>query len=100
MRKAKRPKSVTVIAWIIIAGNSLSFVLGFVKTLRYIDSQTQWFSVTVGRSVAISVLWTVLGTAVVGIRLGSGMAILKGFNWGRILFSQDKTTEFGSSQEA
>lgn len=86
MGKVKRPKSVAVIAWIIIAGNGFAFALGLVKTLRYIDSQAQWFSGNIDRTVAITALWMVVWMVVVGIRLVSGMAILKGLNWGRILY--------------
>lgn len=61
----KRPTSVTVIAWIIIVSGGLSF----------------WFLLR--PTTVLSVLWGVIrGT----IALASGIAMLKGLNWGRLLY--------------
>ncbi len=61
----KRPTSVTVIAWIIIVSGGLSF----------------WFLL---RPIAVlNVLWGLIhGT----IALTSGIAMLRGLNWGRLLY--------------
>lgn len=65
MRNRKRPISVTVIAWILIVSSVLSF----------------WFT---RRSTAfIIALRSVMHTF---ICLVSGVAILMGFNWGRLLY--------------
>lgn len=64
----KRPKSVTVIAWILIVRGCMGlwFVVNFVR---------QQLS---GGSVLL-----ILATAIVIV---SGIAILKGLNWGRLLY--------------
>lgn len=79
MDTKKRPTSVTVIAWIIIVTNGLSFV----TMLTYTMPEVQRALEAAGMSVAIATLWTAVGGA---IGVVSGIAILKGLNWGRLLY--------------
>ncbi len=61
----KRPTSVTVIAWIIMVSGGLSF----------------WF--LLHNTTVLKVLWGIIrGT----IALASGIAMLRGLNWGRLLY--------------
>lgn len=75
----KRPTSVTVIAWIIIVAGGLSFV----SILAYTISEVQWALEAADISVAIDILWRIV-SGVIGVV--SGIAILKGLNWGRLLY--------------
>ena len=78
MRARKRPTSVTVIAWfeIVTSGNILF------KVIYYAKPEFRQLLEASGRSVATNVLWGIVG-GVIG--LVSGIAMLKGLNWGRLL---------------
>lgn len=80
METKKRPTSVAVIAWIIIVVHGLSLVI---TPLGYTMPVVRQALEAVGVSVAIAVLWAIVSGA---IGLVSGIAILKGINWGRWLF--------------
>ncbi len=74
----KRPISVTVIAWFeILTSGDMLF-----KMLYYAKSEFRQLVEASGRSVTISVLWGIVGGV---ITLVSGIAMLKGLNWGRWL---------------
>ena len=79
MSKKKRPTSVTVIAWIgIVLGGSSLFNL-----LSYALPESRQLLEASGRSVVMAVL---LGAVDGVIFLVSGIAVLKGLNWGRLLY--------------
>ena len=78
MSARKRPTSLTIIAWsqIVISGIVLFNILNFAKP------EFRQLMEASGRSAAISVLWGTIGGVIVLI---SGIAMLKGLNWGRFL---------------
>ena len=75
----KRPKSVTVVAWSII----LIEGLGLANTRQYAMLEFRHLWGTQMSSMLISLLWAVVG-GLVGVV--SGIAILRGRNWGRLLY--------------
>ena len=77
--KRERPKSVTVIGWIIILWNGLYLLNAMPLCFQ------AYFSETYGRSV-LGISATIVFIAIFGAILVSGIAILKGNNWGRILY--------------
>ncbi len=78
MTTRKRPISVTVIAWFeIVTSGDILF-----KTLYYAKPEFRQLLEASGRSVVITVLWGIVGGV---ICLVSGIAMLKGLNWGRLL---------------
>ncbi len=83
-KEVQRPVCVAVITWAIIIYYNYGFVRCLVYMLRYTNLQSsqlpETFSVSI--AIAISALWTVM----YGIASVSGIAILKGLNWGRILY--------------
>lgn len=80
MNKKKRPTSITVIAWIIIIWGGLSLV-AMLLTSRMPEMQQALEAA--GISVAFSILCAIVGFAISAV---SGIAILKGLNWGRLLY--------------
>ncbi len=96
MHMGKRPASVTIIAWIFIVASglnlvNLSRVLTQRKALQFeIADKVPFWAIppyadfkVVGKSEVIVALWSVVAGA---IGLISGIAILKGLNWGRLLY--------------
>jgi hypothetical protein len=79
MCKKERPKSVTVIGWIIIVWYSLGILNMVFMGLQVLFSGTSGRSVLV---ISVYMLWI----AILGTILVSGIGILKGYNWGRILY--------------
>jgi len=85
MDSKKRPKSVTLIACILIAGSLYYFANVIVEPnfRRLLGNMLKSDGIS---SVAVSkvsaLLWLII-SGVVGVI--SGIAILKGFNWGRLL---------------
>ncbi len=77
MDNRKRPKSVILIACILIAASLYYFANAFVNMLKS-DSIS---SVAVSKVLAL--LWLIVSGAVGVV---SGIAILKGLNWGRLLW--------------
>jgi uncharacterized membrane protein len=72
MGKAKRPTSVTVIAWILMVRSGLSLlVLG------------NWLEILQPSVVVDNLIQIVFGVVVIVV---SSVAILKGLNWGRVLY--------------
>ena len=80
MDNKKRPTRVTVIAWlVIVAGGYMLVVMPLIYTIPEVQQSLE----EGGRSVAISVLLAVVAGA---IAMVSGIAMLKGLNWGRLLY--------------
>lgn len=80
MDAKKRPTRVTVIAWIIIVTSSLGLVsTPFTATMPQVKRMLE----ATGTSVPIALL---LAFVAGGIGLVSGVAMLRGINWGRLLY--------------
>lgn|SRR2546422_167527 len=80
--KKSRPTSITIISWLFIIGGGLSlvqvpWVISKPEVQRILEVMTPGMSVTM--SVAISTVGSV-------VSLISGVAMLKGHNWGRLLY--------------
>lgn len=71
MDTGKRPKSVTVIAGVLIGAGAVMLC------------SLVWRLSTIGRSDIMFSLWMAVFVA---INLSSSIAIFKGFNWGRLLY--------------
>ena len=78
MSTRKRPISVTVIAWFEIVGSSISLF----DMLSYAMPEPRQLLEALGRSVSITVLSGIVDGV---ISLVSGIDMLKGLNWGRLL---------------
>lgn len=76
----KRPTGVTVIAWIIIIMNGLSLV---VTPIAFTMPEGKRVLEQAGLSLATAIFWMVVSG---GICMVSGIAMLKGLNWGRLLY--------------
>ena len=75
-----RPPSVTVIAGIMIVFSGVSLIFAPVSLLL---PEAQRAVEAAGMSVEVTVIWAIVGGAV---GLASGIAILKGLSWGRLLY--------------
>ena len=80
MAEKKRPTSVAVIAWIITITSGLSLVATPITAM--IPMTRQAIEAT-GMPVAMAIFWGMLSGA---IGVVSGIAMLKGVNWGRLLY--------------
>ena len=81
MRKRKRPRSVTVIAWIIIVLHGLA-LFGLLVVLA-MPPATRLQAAVGGEPEAAAYARGLLGG---GIGVISGIAMLLGLNWGRLLY--------------
>ncbi len=80
MDTVKRPTSVTVIAWILIA---LYGLFGLIFTpFQFSRPMIQQFLIARGMPLVLAVLVAIASSA---LFLISGIAMLRGFNWGRLL---------------
>jgi len=79
--RKKRPTSVTVIAWFLIA--TYGYTLASLPLFLSPEFRQIFEEMGMGISIAVSVLLTVVNS-VLGVV--SGIAMLKGFNWGRLLY--------------
>ena len=80
MDSKKRPTSVTVIAWIILASNGITMVcMPLASTMPEVQDAYE----KMGMSVAVAMFWVVVGGA---IGIASAIAMLNGLNWGRLLY--------------
>ncbi len=77
----ERPKSVTVIAWILIVWYGFGFMWWSYIMLPHVRSYFRWLLENFHLMIAV-----VLGPTVCGLGMVSGIAMLKGRNWGRILY--------------
>ena len=75
-----RPTSVTVIAWILIAMAALTMIVTPLSTLM---PEVRENYEKLGRSMSVSVAITMVAGMVT---LVSGIAMLRGRNWGRMLY--------------
>jgi len=79
VQQRKRPKSVTVVAWIILVTTGLSFI-----TVLLISLSGEEFEFQMGQRMYGVVL--AVGFAGGAIGIVSGITMLRGLNWGRLLF--------------
>ena len=80
MAEKKRPTSVAVIAWIITITSGLSLVATPFTVMMPLARQA---IEATGMSVGMAIFWGMLSGA---IGVVSGIAMLKGVNWGRLLY--------------
>jgi hypothetical protein len=77
----KRPKSITIIAWILIVASGLGLISTSLSVLDVLNASTH------GRNVAPFFPILILGYVGAGIVLVSGAGILKARNWARHLYT-------------
>jgi hypothetical protein len=80
MEVNKRPVSVTVIAWIIIVTSAIALATAPISSRM---PEVQEFYEATGVSLAGVLIWSVAVNVIV---LVSGISILKGRNWGRLVY--------------
>jgi hypothetical protein len=77
----KRPKSITIIAWILIVVGGLGLISNSLSVLDVLDASAH------GRNVSPFFPMLILGYVGAGIVLTSGVGILKARNWARHLYT-------------
>jgi len=80
MDKTSRPTSVLVIAIIIIVLSGISLVM---TPLTALVPEVREHYEKMDRSIAVAIMWSAVGS-VIGV--AAGIALLKGRNWGRLLY--------------
>lgn len=85
MLRRSRPLSVSLIAWFLIIGTSLRFARTGLLIMRssFPIAADQRLATVLGMPVLLFTWWPVFGDL---MRCASGIAMLRGRNWGRLLF--------------